>query len=63
MEDHTSSPEDLEPDFTTKESGNSNSDIDLSSDDDHDRSTEIETLGTRLIVSNSRASISLSQAV
>jgi len=61
MEDHVSSPEDLEPDFTTKESGNSDSDIDLSSDDDHDRSTEIETLGTRLIVSNSRASISLSQ--
>ena len=58
MEDHNSSPEDLEPDFTTKESDNSDTDLDVNL---NDRSDEIENITGHLILSSSRASITLSQ--
>ena len=56
MEEPISSPEDLESDFTSKESDNDESDIEL--DDDEEM---VETIGTQLPVSASRASVSMSQ--
>ena len=58
MEDLNSSPEDLEPDFTTKESDNSDTDLEINL---NEKSDDIETISGQLIISNSRASITLSQ--
>jgi len=58
MEEPISSPEDLESDFTSKESDNDESDIELDDDDDEEM---VETIGTQLPVSASRASVSMSQ--
>ena len=58
MEEPISSPEDLESDFTSKESDNDESDIELDDDDDDEM---VETIGTQLPVSASRASVSMSQ--
>ena len=58
MEEPISSPEDLESDFTSKESDNDESDIELDDDEDEEM---VETIGTQLPVSASRASVSMSQ--
>ena len=58
MEEPLSSPEDLESDFTSKESDNDETDSD---DIEIDVEEAVESIGTQLPVSASRASISLSQ--
>ena len=61
MDEPLSSPEDLESDFTSKESDNDETDPDIEVSTGGDADEEVESIGTQLPVSASRASISLSQ--